>query len=97
MTTTLVEPKARGLKEALEWLVENEDADITPALILKIYTVDGDELYRTDDLHQCEQCGGHFVERLPRGLCEPCAVAVDEWEHDTRQPGVYGHASGRTL
>jgi hypothetical protein len=92
-----VEPKARGLAAALEYLHTQEEPGLTIADALELYTVDEDELYLTEDMHQCEQCGGHFVERLPRGLCEPCAVAVDEWEHDTRQPGAYGNASGRTL
>lgn len=92
-----VDPKARGLAAALQYLKEWEGPEFTIADALELYTVDEDELYLTEDMYQCEQCGGHFVERLPRGLCEPCAVAVDEWEHDTRQPGVYGHASGRTL
>lgn len=92
-----VEPKARGLAAALQYLHTQEEPGLTIADALERYTVDEDELYLTEDMHQCEQCGGRFVERLPRGLCEPCAKAVDEWEHDTRQPGVYGHASGGTL
>lgn len=89
--------KASGLAAALQYLKEWEDADFTVRDVLKYYTVDEDELYLTEDMHQCEQCGGRFVDQLPRGLCEPCEVAVDEWAHDTRQPSTYGHASGETL
>jgi hypothetical protein len=89
--------KASGLAAALQYLKEWEGPGFTIADALELYTVDEDELYRTEDMHQCEQCGGRFVDRLPRGLCEPCAVAVDEWDSQTRQPGAYGNASGRTL
>jgi len=89
--------KASGLAAALQYLSEHEDADFTVRDVLKYYTVDEDELYLTEDMHKCEQCGGQFVDYLPRGLCEPCAEYVDEWERDTRQPSTYGHASGRTL
>ena len=89
--------KASGLAAALQYLKEWEGPEFTIADALELYTVSEDELYRTEDMHQCEQCGGRFVDPMPRGLCEPCEVAVDEWAHDTRQPSVYGHASGRTL
>ena len=91
------QPKARGLAAALEYLHTQEEPGLTIADAMELYTVDEDELYLTEDLYQCEQCGGHFVDYLPRGLCEPCSEYVDEWEHDTRQPSTYGHASGGTL
>jgi hypothetical protein len=95
--THSAELKARGLAAALQYLKEWEGPEFTIADALELYVVDEDELFLREDMYECEQCGGRFVDRLPRGLCEPCAVAVDEWEHDSRQPGVYGHASGRTL
>jgi hypothetical protein len=55
MTTTLVEPKARGLAAALQYLKEWEGPEFTIADALELYTVDEDELYLTEDMHQVRQ------------------------------------------
>jgi len=38
---------------------------------------------------------GNACRRPP--LAQDNTARGDEWEHDARQPGVYGHASGGTL
>jgi len=95
--TRSAKPKARGLADALKYLSEWEDKDFTIADALELYTVDEDELYLTEDMHQCEGCGGHFVDYMPTGHCEPCAEYRDEWLRDTAVSPIYGNASGRTL
>jgi len=97
MSRRSAEPKARGLADAMAYFAEWAGKNTTVEELLAAFVVDEDELYDPDEMHQCEQCGGRFVDYLPRGLCEPCAEYVDEWERDTRQPSTYGHASGRTL
>ena len=99
MTTTLVEPKARGLAAALQYLKEWEGPEFTIADALELYVVDEDELYLTEDMHKCGKCETLSVERMsPSGFCEECQADIDEWDRDTRMfSGVYGTASGRTL
>jgi hypothetical protein len=92
-----VDPKARGLAAALQYLHTQEEPGLTIADALELYTVDEDELYLTEDMYQCEGCDGHFVDYMPTGHCEPCAQYRDEWHRDTAVSPIYGNASGRTL
>lgn len=94
MTTTLVDPKARGLAAALQYLHTQEEPGLTIADVMELYTVDEDELYLTEDMYECEVCHTLHAERLRADMCDECHREAD---YDNRQPGVYGHASGKTL
>ena len=94
MTTTLVEPKARGLAAAMAYFKEWEGPEFTIADALELYVVDEEELFLREDMYECEVCHTLHAERLRADMCDECHREAD---YDNRQPGVYGHASGRTL
>jgi hypothetical protein len=92
--THSAELKARGLAAALQYLKEWEGPEFTIADALELYVVDEEELFLREDMYECEVCHTLHAERLRADMCDECHREAD---YDTRQPGVYGHASGRTL
>jgi hypothetical protein len=74
MTTTLVEPKARGLAAALQYLKEWEGPEFTIADALELYVVDEEELFLREDMHQCEQCGGRLLIGCPADCASPAQL-----------------------
>jgi hypothetical protein len=83
MTTTLVEPKARGLAAALQYLKEWEGPEFTIADALELYVVDEDELYLTGKI--CTSANS-----AAGALLIGCPAAV---RADARSPSMNGNTT----